>query len=355
MANPTPPPGGFQNGGWYSGQQYWNGQFGAPGVIINPNQQGAGQAVSNEVVKQTNPNNVGYIAKQSVNPANPVGVAPGQAGGGGVNGSSAGLSMPSAPTFDLVGATEAAYNTPEIKAAQEAVTKRQQALADASAGINDNPFYSEATRVGKQAQLTSQANNDIRVQQDLLSTLKADAAIKVNAATGQYNINNEAYKTALTNFNNLVSMGALDNASGQDIANLSIQTGIPSSMIQSIQATSKKKNNPVNVINSTDDAGNLNLIAVDSSGNVVSQTTIPGAGKGKSGSVADQKLADAQQTQQNLINDIQSAVTPRELVPHYGGTGGLSIEEIYRLYNAYSPWGPAQESLDEFKEGKFVS
>ena len=30
----------YQNGGWYNGQQYWNGSLGPKGVIINPNQQG---------------------------------------------------------------------------------------------------------------------------------------------------------------------------------------------------------------------------------------------------------------------------------------------------------------------------
>lgn len=75
------PSGGFQQGGWYSGRQYWGGQFSDPGVI-NPlsNQQGAGQAVSQEVVKQTNPNNVSFIQQQHQVQANqlsaPVNVAP---------------------------------------------------------------------------------------------------------------------------------------------------------------------------------------------------------------------------------------------------------------------------------------
>jgi hypothetical protein len=49
-----PPAGGFQTGGWYQGRQYWNGTFSDPGVI-HPwsNQQGAGQAVSQEVKAQS--------------------------------------------------------------------------------------------------------------------------------------------------------------------------------------------------------------------------------------------------------------------------------------------------------------
>ncbi len=63
-----------QPGEWYDGQQFWNGSLGPPGVIINPNQQGSGQAVSSEVVRQTNPANVDYLKG--------LGGAAGQIGGG---------------------------------------------------------------------------------------------------------------------------------------------------------------------------------------------------------------------------------------------------------------------------------
>lgn len=54
-----------QQGGWYDGQQYWNGSLSQAGVINSQsNQVGAGQAVSKEVVAQTNPNNVSYIDSQ---------------------------------------------------------------------------------------------------------------------------------------------------------------------------------------------------------------------------------------------------------------------------------------------------
>jgi len=54
-----------QNGAWYSGQQYWNGTLSAPGVINSQSdQQGAGQAVSQEVISQTSPSNASYIQGQ---------------------------------------------------------------------------------------------------------------------------------------------------------------------------------------------------------------------------------------------------------------------------------------------------
>src|SRR3990167_5842600 len=52
-------------GGWYDGQQFWGGTLSAPGVInTQSSQQGAGQAVSKEVVQQTNPANWDYIQQQ---------------------------------------------------------------------------------------------------------------------------------------------------------------------------------------------------------------------------------------------------------------------------------------------------
>lgn len=56
----------YLHGGWYNGKQ-WNANtqsFGDVGVINNPDQQGYGQKVSNEVIAQTNPNNVSYIDSQ---------------------------------------------------------------------------------------------------------------------------------------------------------------------------------------------------------------------------------------------------------------------------------------------------
>lgn len=56
-----PPAGGFKNGGWYwdpkigQARQYWNGTFGGSNTINNPNQQGYGKPVSQEVQKQSNP------------------------------------------------------------------------------------------------------------------------------------------------------------------------------------------------------------------------------------------------------------------------------------------------------------
>lgn len=343
-----------QNGGWYDAQQLFNGKLGTPGQDL---MHGGGQ-VSDAVIAQTNPANVDYVHQQAAayNQNNPAGSGgtPGSSGGDGGGGSP--LSLPTAPTFDLVAATNAAYNTPEIAAAQKAITDRQTALASASSEINDNPFYSEATRVGKQAKLTTEANNDIGVQQDLLTSLKADAAIKVAAQQGQYNINEEQYKTALDNFSNLVSMGGLDNASSADIANLAVQTGIPTSVIQSIATASAKKNNPVSIQTSTDNDGNLTILGVDSKGNIVNQTTISGAGKAKTGSgstsgVANVSPADSKSAEQNVKISANNGASLRWITTTYKDY--LTYADILKIYNANSSNGKATESVADIAAGKF--
>jgi len=61
----NPPPGGFEEGGWYwnpslgEAQQYWGGSFGAGTTVANPNQAGYGQRVSQEVQTQS-----GYVAPE---------------------------------------------------------------------------------------------------------------------------------------------------------------------------------------------------------------------------------------------------------------------------------------------------
>jgi hypothetical protein len=366
MATPTPPAGGFQVGGWYNGQQ-WNGSsFSAPGVL-NMGPQ-AGQAVNPEVIAASNKTqglaagtNEAYLKRQSANPTyTPSASVPTNNTGNAVattpannTGTGAPLSLGNVPTIDLNAITQAAYNSPEISASnqkimdlQSQVTARQTALSKASADINDNPFYSEATRVGKQAKLNAEAQNDIRTitdqitnEQTTLAGRRADAAIKVNAAQGQYNIDNTAYQEKLSQFNSLVSSGALDNASGNDLATLATETGIPVSMIQSIQQASQKKNNPLSIIQSVNDSGQLSILAVDSTGKVVNTTTIPGAGTTKGSGTGT--------TSQNL-GDALKVMTPA-VVATLNNYGNISPQDWQQAKAAWLAQGlPLQEFINNY-------
>lgn len=69
----TAPSGGFQQGGWYGGRQYWNGSLSDVGVIHpDSNQHGAGQSVSKDVVNQSSSANWSYIQNQSSINANSI-------------------------------------------------------------------------------------------------------------------------------------------------------------------------------------------------------------------------------------------------------------------------------------------
>ena len=164
---------------------------------------------------------------------------------------------------------------------------------------------------------------------------------------------------AWNQFNTLLQAGALDSASGEDIAMITRSTGISSSMIYSAIKANKAKNVSTSMIQSTADSGEVTVSIIDSNtGEVIKQTSLGMIGNAQTGtgiSASDQKTIDAQQTTQNLVGDIQRGAILRDLINHYGVSGGLSVEEIYRLYNSYSPYDQAEESLEEVKEGKFVS
>lgn len=302
------------------------------------------------------------------------------AGAGGLNGASGAVGSLGAAAgnggLDLVALTNSAYNTPEITAANKAIedigtqiTTRQKALADAQAGINDNPFYSEATRVGRSQKLTQQANDDVivfqnqaKAAQDKLATLRADAEIKVNAAKGQYDINNAASKEAFNQFQTLLQSGALDNVSGSDIANITRATGVSSTMIQSAVNAQKKKNVKTSIIQYDDgdhtgyavvnaDTGeviNKQIVAV-SKPTAIEQKAALGIGTGtKKVSAADTKAQALVVAKQGANAGVTLGTMMNEL-----GQYGLSKQQIYNAYSAANHYKPtaAQIKADKKKYG----
>jgi hypothetical protein len=140
----------YQNGGWYNGQQYWNGQLGAPGVINNPNQQGYQQPVSQEVNRQSSiaqglaPNAIqNYLAQQTAQQQQQAASGGGAYGGGASGGLSGGV-------FDMANS---------ILSFQQ---KANQPVVDA--------LKSEATGIDKR-------------YEDLLAKIKGDQTQAVNQQT----------------------------------------------------------------------------------------------------------------------------------------------------------------------------
>lgn len=350
-----------QTGGWYDGQQYWNGTLSQPGQINSQsNQPGAGGLVSNEVIAQTNPANVAYIqqqrAKMNLAPSPSTGVPasqptsqPAQSSGAGVD-----TSFFNQPTIDLPGLYEDLYAKSGVYDLEKKMTAYTEDFNTAQSKINDNPFLSEASRVGRIQKLQTDYNNNTAGIRNDIATRKADIETRMNIQTKQFDINSQQATQALSQFQTLLQAGALDNASGEDIANITRGTGLSSSMIQSAINANKDKNIKTSVIE-YDDGTNQGFMVINSqTGQIINKEVVAASTKTSGGgTVTERKEADLIATQNNLIADIQAGSTLRQLVGHYTGAGGLTVEEVYRLYNTYSPYGTANESLDQVKEGKY--
>ena len=163
------------------------------------------------------------------------------------------------------------FNTDEIKAKKDEVKAIEESRDAAIGSVQSNPWYSQSTRGGKIAAVRSDSERNLGRINSELSRLQTDAQIQYNIQIQQYDINRQSYQDALTLFNSLVSSGALTSADSSDIANLSVQTGIPTSMINSIISSA---NNADITLQTYDDGTNQYIIALDPSGKVVNRTTL---------------------------------------------------------------------------------
>lgn len=266
------------------------------------------------------------------------------------------------PTIDVEALYNTNFNTPEINEANLKVSavdakilERQKARDEQVGIINDNPFYSEATRVGKINQLNEKYNADVTTLQnekalaaDVVAKKKADAEIKVNLALKQYDINNQAYKDQLNLFNSLLSSGGLTNATGTDIANYALATGIPTSMIEGILDKQKQEAIKTQLITSTDDNGNVTITAVDANtGSIINKTSLGNVGSGSGGGgggLGGKNL-------QSLKKDVAGWMNLAQLAQKYVGV--FSKDEVLQVYNTFhanDAWGAAKESSEELNK-----
>lgn len=287
-----------QEGGWYDGQQLFGGTLSAPGVInAKSPQQGAGQAVSKEVVQQTNPANWQYIQQQQqvykpsgssqpVPTSTPSGTPSGTSGGG------AGVGITPQPTLDLPKLYESLYASSGIRDAEADLLAKQNAYNEQVSKIKNNPYLSEATMTGRIKKLSEKFDADANSVRNDIAMRKADIETQLNLQTKQLDINNTQTKLAWDQFNSLLSAGALDGASGEDIAGLTRSTGISSSMIQSAIETNRKKNAPKVSISQFDDGTNVYAVAVDENGNVTNRQIIGPSKPEKTSSGGSKKEKD---------------------------------------------------------------
>jgi len=77
------------------------------------------------------------------------------------------------------------YVSPEISTLEKQLADRQKAIITATGNINDNPFYSEATRVGKLAKLQEQSQQDVTNLTNQLAQKRADQRFAIQQGQWQ--------------------------------------------------------------------------------------------------------------------------------------------------------------------------
>lgn len=328
-----------KQGGWYDAQQFWGGTLSAPGQInALSNQVGAGQQVSNEVIAQTNPANVAYVQQQRQNYQPSMPTAPVQPtmqkSAPVTNGGNAGADLNQIiqpQTINLPQLYESLYSSSGIRDIEADLNAKTMAYNEKVAEIKNNPYLSEATMTGRISKLDEKFRADTQAIQNNIAMKKADIETQLNLQTKQFDIESEASQRALSQFNTLLNAGALDNASGEDIANFTRATGIPSSMIQSaIQVSKKSKEKEANTqIIQYDDGINQGFVVINqNTGEILNNQTVaqskPRADSG--GTVTDRTASDHSSVIQ-IINDY---------LTNKGRQAQISPEDLFReLINAY--------------------
>lgn len=355
-----PPTTGFQQGGWYGGRQYWNGQLSDPGVI-NPlsNQQGAGQTVSQEVNAQSaaaqgqTPQQLEAYLQAERDKQATAGVAPAQQvnpNQGNLSGASMGESglpgagtMAPAATLNLPELYKSLYESKGVSELETQLNEKAKGYADAQSKINDNPFLAEASRTGRIAKLTTDYNASVKNDQDMLAMKKQDIATQLDIATKQFDINSQVAKTALDQFNTLLQSGALSGASGNDIASITAATGISSSMVKAAIKAQTDRDVKTSVT-TVDDGKNVYSVVINTqTGKIISKEIIAAS---KPEKAAATTASDKSAYYQNALrSDAANGLTLSQVFSLY--TGYLDPNTILYLYNANSKNGPATESYGD--------
>jgi hypothetical protein len=267
-----------------------------------------------------------------------------------------GFSSPNAPTVNLQSVYDNALNGANVQglqaeadAVQKQIDDRRVALTDATGKINDNPFYSEATRVGRVAKLNDVANSDINnftnqlgIATGKVSSAKADAQVKLNIATQQYNIDDQAYQQSVNMFNQLLTSGALNGVSSDDIGQISVATGLPISVVHSIIETSKSSQNKPSLM-TVDDGINQQVVAVSSDGTILSKNILgPSVAKTTGGGGAADTKATEKQAASDMLTEIYT--TFQKLV---GPQGFVSKEDWAKMKAAAVSAGMSPATFDK--------
>ena len=227
-----------------------------------------------------------------------------ESGGGGAG------TMPifNQPTIDLPALFKGLYESSGIKDIEGELSAKSKAYTEQVAKIKDNPYLSEGTMTGRLSKLQDKFNADTTNIRNDIAMRKADIETQLNLQTKQFDIQSQQAQQAFNQFNSLLSSGALDNASGEDIANIVRATGISSSMIQSAIGVSKAKNAPkVNTqVIQVDDGTNISAVVINQDTGEVINTQILSKSKPKENAPKEPKAASAGEQKASVLASVNS-------------------------------------------------
>jgi hypothetical protein len=238
--------------------------------------------------------------------------------------------------------------TSGISGLEDQYSQMSKDYVEAKGKINDNPFLSEATRVGRVAKIEQLYNERTAHIKNDIAMKKADIETQLNLTTKQFDMNSTAATMALNQFNTLLGLGALDNASGEDIANITRTTGISSNMIQGAINANKAKNVKTQVVTNTNDAGVVTISVINAdTGEIIKQNSLGAVGNAQQGAKPSASDKTSYYTN-NLKTDASSGMVLSDIFRLYSGY--LDPNTILYLYNANSSWGPAKETPEQLAQ-----
>lgn len=358
-----------EQGQWLDGYHYFNGSFASERGVIHPQAgvPGAGEKVSEEVNKasaaaqgKSYPEFKAYLEGPASSKAGAKTTT--TSGGGSSLGSGSGTGASAgagASSFNVQEQYDKLYGElgidalkSDVEAKQAEITARRERLAEAQATINENPWYAEATRTGKLRRLEEQAQADIEniAREQALLQAKVDEAnqqlaTKTNLSTQQYQIDRQSRADAVAELNTLITSKA--DLSNINVGDFAARTGMSADTISALVAATQAEEINPDVIQSTDDSGNVTVTVIDkNTGAIVGQQSLGRIGKAdNSGGGKASEAEVSRYYMDNLRADVASGSGVRQVFQLYSGY--LDPNQIIQIYNANSPHGPAKESPEE--------
>jgi hypothetical protein len=247
------------------------------------------------------------------------------------------------PTIDLNKIYEDLYKSSGITDIENELSTKSLAYNEAVSKIKDNPYLSEATMTGRLKKLDDKFNADAGVLNNKIATQKADVETKLNIQMKQFDINSNQAQQALTQFQTLLSAGALNNASGEDIANITRATGLSSTMIYSAINAMKAKDVQTSVIN-YDDGTNQGFAVINSSTGEIIKKQVIASSKPKATTETSKKenYADWAKT------DARAGKTLDDMMAYYYPS--LSKQEIFDIYMMINYYHNTKEEVSATKK-----